>query len=241
MKYQTTGLALLLLMALLFSSCGIQRPQSYSLKASFSHSSFQTSCATCHERHRPAPVSGVPHGNGGDCVTCHVTSSWKKVTSFSHNPVPTSCSACHEPQRPAPVAGIPHGNSQDCVTCHVPGDWKQVASFSHTPLPTSCSSCHQSVRPAVANYPNTAGGQQGHYVNYANNDCYACHQTPVNAQFQGSNHWPFIHKDAALKKLSSCLPCHYNDGAKEHGSSSNYLLGNGTCQQCHSYSSGGWD
>jgi hypothetical protein len=127
-------------------------------------------CLPCHSGARPTatvnPVSswksntytsapfdyqtnpqGIGHGNGNDCVLCHLgpgsgawdgTQTWQKG-AFSHAPATdagSTCVACHVSQRPA--APVPYTNAQG-----------QPDTFDHSQNGTGdCFGCHQATASA---------------------------------------------------------------------------------------------
>lgn len=117
----------LLLLALLAPACNVERPgagEDYQ-SPRFSHAAVSgETCASCHEKDRPAPFKETPHGGGKDCQTCHNPSDdrkgWLPRRAFDHQPAPSSCLDCHIKQRPEP----PHAETGDCAGCHQYPAWK---------------------------------------------------------------------------------------------------------------------
>lgn len=182
---------LFVLSAILTSACVVKPGvDNASLSSTtFSHKNFMTACASCHEKNRPAPVSGVAHGSGRDCVSCHSPSRGWIPTTGMHNPPPTSCATCHESRRPATTAsGQPHVATGDCISCHTTAGWKP-AVVPHTPTPTSCVACHESQRPTTL--PSGA-------THVATGDCVSCHTTGA---------WKPA-ADPHTPTTTSCVSCH---------------------------------
>lgn len=146
----------------------------------------QKSCASCHEKVRPAPS----HFGKEDCATCHSYPSFSSVKLFSHMPKPESCESCHA--RPAvaglrayPNQGPPDGFDpnnknapgsghyvgKECSSCHAtPAEGAMAFTFSHsTPKADFCLPCHfNDGRGEHANDPAIILRDFG--------NCFSCHQ-----------------------------------------------------------------
>lgn len=201
----------------------------------------RTSCLPCHEAKRPTTViNNFSHSiaGTGDCISCHKQPgvTWAGG-SYNHDPKPSTCASCHESKRPTSLIGkFSHTNAGECATCHkTPGDSWKGATFNHSPAPSSCTTCHGGARPASASppsgqsFPTPAGQPVGHYTG---KDCYSCH-----VAYNGGTvtSFRFDHRNAVSANISFCLPCHYTDGAKKHGTTnSKYsFTGDGNCYSCH--------
>ncbi|MBK7860857.1 MAG: hypothetical protein IPJ65_20090 [Archangiaceae bacterium] len=111
-----------------------------------------TTCLPCHEAERPTSTAGwaagftrspfdyvtnakgITHGAGGDCQTCHTSTTDWAGANFSHGPstlAATQCVTCHTTQRPDLLPGTDAGvmgallgfdhstsGSGDCFGCH---------------------------------------------------------------------------------------------------------------------------
>lgn len=170
-----------LFLALFALGCGIERPAVTNrsrMLASFNHAGFENSCTTCHEQHRPTPVGGVAHGNGGDCVTCHSTVTWIGAKGFSHAPIPVSCTSCHENSRPTdsvwpetPTVRAGHFTGNDCASCHTTPVANARWLFDHKSASGdigTCIPCHE----------NKGRDKHRNQPDYFNNGgrCAECHK-----------------------------------------------------------------
>lgn len=148
-----------------------------------------------------------------------------------HQNKPPECAGCHEKKR----LSATHYPKSDCVLCHKYPSFKG-GFFAHDPKPETCESCH--ARPqttGLRSYPNqgppanfdpndpaSIGG--GHY---RGKDCAQCHQTKK----EGATAFLFSH---STPNPGVCLPCHYNQGLRQHRNSQNVTLtGSGNCNSCH--------
>lgn len=219
-------------MLLLTTACGVTRPglDSTSLGAvGFDHTQVNTSsCTNCHEKDRPAPANGIPHGNGGDCVSCHKPApTWplSLTSGFSHTPVPTSCNSCHLNKQPQGLINrFDHAliTGQDCVGCHkanVGISWAGGV-YGHSPTPTSCTTCHAANLP-TGTVPNTIDGFN-HSATYGS-ECASCHLTvTTNLGVRWSGGF-FNHNNNNAGSFTSCSPCH---DTRQHHDGTN-------CTSCH--------
>ncbi len=198
------------------------------------HAGVTDNCIQCHEKDRPAAVGTVTHGGGEECILCHnFTEESFKFLGYSHSPEPAECSKCHANDRP----GGDHPTDGDCKSCHTTTSFTAAINFTHEPRPATCEGCH--TRPTTTSaraYPN-----QGPPANFDPNDpnepgsghmvgkdCAGCHQTPA----EGAQSFTFTHSGTVPQV---CLPCHYNDGFREHNGDNRgvILSGFGNCVNCH--------
>ncbi|MEP7181684.1 MAG: hypothetical protein ABI886_05830 [Betaproteobacteria bacterium] len=151
------------------------------------------SCATCHETGktwygvtivtRPTPAKDPNHPTGGDCGTCH-TSTTSFATGVTGgkpaNHIPTSqpCALCHSNPANYQIFAMDHtGIGGSCATCHGPG-----LSFANivpkAPPPThipyaaaACEACHLATK-----FTNFAGTAMNHGP-VSGIACATCHET----------------------------------------------------------------
>lgn len=205
----------------------------------FNHANFyKSSCVQCHESKRP--ITTPPHGNGGDCISCHTAvpnsfgvRSWVNVTNFSHSPAPTSCMNCHENKRP--LTKEPHMNNQwgakeDCLSCHSFPSWKP-AKFDHAKQLSSCIECHRSATKDDRPLPKTS-----HPADFYNQiDCIQCHTNSTN-----NKKWTdviFNHKTHSPAP-TSCMNCHEIKRPLSHTVNPRVSgMDKGDCKSCHTNTS----
>jgi Class III cytochrome C family len=228
------GTVALFCATLLLSSCFNPQTPSVSdptrMLASFSHTGLAT-CAPCHEKDRPAPVNGLAHGNGNDCVMCHAPTNWATgVTSFNHSPLPSACAQCHATDMPTTVVNnFDHQTfgMGDCVNCHAANagvTWLN-ANFVHTNSLTTCSDCHSSERPSgLANgFDHSVGGM---------GDCITCHTTNIGVNWLGAT---FSHNPTP----TTCAGCHSSERPSGSVNGFDHSQGGmGDCAYCHAASAG---
>lgn len=180
----------------MLQGCDVQQPkvEAKYARASFKHSSTETTCLNCHTADRPAAVNSFTHYNNNDCILCHVAGSlWTDHAFHAKNATPTACATCHEKDRKPPAGGVAHGSGADCVGCHSVGSSWATGSSPHSPAPTSCNSCHESNRPAPVNG----------LAHYNGADCVNCHVAGgIWANYKLYSHTPVS---------STCNQCHTND------------------------------
>ncbi len=249
--------ALIVVLVIAFApACFLEKPKvtdPSKANTTFKHSGFETSCVECHEKDRPAPVNGLPHGNNGDCVSCHRPSdTWKgsilASAGFSHNPAPTTCISCHINKRPSTIInGFDHSiaGMGDCVSCHHSGGvtWADGA-FAHSPRPVSCAGCHEGQRPT--NNTGWVGYTPTKPFDFTKHggtmDCNSCHsstnQYTLMSNWTGGN---FVHNSS----VTSCTECHsssqwpstngpFIDANGTNVASFNHATqGTGDCIGCH--------
>lgn len=234
---------LYVLFTLIFISCKVAdfklasptASMSGSSKVTFDHTKFyNSSCVQCHEENRPSTVP--PHGNGGDCMSCHTpvpnsfgVRSWTNVTNFNHTPAPATCMNCHENKRP--LTSEPHkagqwGAKQDCVSCHTHPSWKP-AKFDHVKPLTTCIECHRTVTKDDRPLPKTS-----HPSDFYNQiDCIQCHTNSTN-----NKKWTdvtFNHKTHSPTP-TSCITCHEIKRPLSHTINPKISgMDKGDCKSCH--------
>lgn len=259
----TNGAFLLMLvgtLVLFFNNCGILvQPGLDNMELAsvgYQHTGAETSCSVCHEKQRPAPVAGNPHGTGADCVNCHQVDAWTNVSGFSHSPTPSTCINCHLNKRPTGPVGSKQfdhakGGTGDCVSCHASqaGITWSGGNFSHSPQPTSCLDCHIGSRPSglIGNPPfdhakggtgdcvfchknpgvSWAGGSYNH--NPAPTSCTGCHLSRRPTGLVGNP--PFDHANGGT---GDCAACHKSPGVTWAGGSYSHSPLPTSCNSCHS-------
>jgi len=177
-------------------------------------------CASCHEAGktfigvtittRPPP----PHPAGGDCGTCHSsTSSFGGLAQLPPNHIPTSqpCSQCHSNANDFSVYTMNHtGITSGCANCHgaglsfaniAPPALKEIPA-NHIPIGSApCESCH-----SRTNFTTFAGTAMNHSAVSAV-ACSSCHE--AGRSFVGSP--PIVTRPPAPHVAGGeCSNCHFS-------------------------------
>ena len=231
------------------SECHISQNSNWK-NVHFNHSNELTNCGSCHEQNRPKEfittqnnIRKFSHDYKSikefDCVSCHKV---KKEINWSdarmiHNPKPESCRECHENERPGSIIQTKNQNfdhriekasTEDCNSCHDrPGKTWSQGLFDHNPKPNTCLNCHDVDRPKITNLMNHKT-IQGHFEI---RDCKLCHSIPTETESK----FEFKHTDAQGINVHFCLPCHLEQGQKQHPwwHLTVSFKNQGNCFKCH--------
>ena len=134
---------------------GVTAPPARSMPSCFTcHKDGAKDCGYCHK---------PPHGDRGDCASCHSTTSWSGGKGGAHLGGPLtgkhaeiSCETCHtqgtavKPDGCIACHGDQHNGLKDCVDCHTIQNW-DPSKFTHPQegehvpsgeVKLQCSQCH---------------------------------------------------------------------------------------------------
>ena len=206
-----------------------------------------TSCATCHETGkswfgvttvtRPTVAQDAAHPTGGECGTCHTsTTSFKTgVTGVPANHIPTAaaCTLCHTNTASLKPGVMNHtGITTGCLTCHAAsatgtafvGVTPKPQGAGHIPTTAACETCHKST---TVFGPNTAMNHAG-----ISAGCASCHDAGktftgvTNLKTKPANHIP---------TTAACESCHAAANFTSFaGTAMNHAPVTGTaCAACH--------
>jgi hypothetical protein len=180
-------------------------------------------------------------GQGPDCATCHVETSWKEHAPFDHkvktgfalegthatvacagchlhgdklttpNHVPPSCATCHRSEHGAAF-------SQDCRHCHNFIRFADARSFDHAATAFPLERRHGSLRCASCHKPNVA--------RLPDPNCRSCHGDPHGGRTfldcgdcHRPDNWLLVRYDHDKAEFplkgkhffTPCKACHTND------------------------------
>jgi len=214
-----------------------------------------TRCDVCHETGktffgvtmvtRPTPAADPSHpvqGVGGDCVACHVTTSFKTGVGKPINHLPTSqaCALCHSNPANYKTYAMNHqGITSNCSQCHGPG---LVFATNFTPkgfppsthIPTSgaaCEACHSPSK--FTTFGGTVMTTAMHTV-VAAQTCANCHET--GKTFFGVT---MVTRANGLAKSPShpptgdCIACHSTSTFVTATKPLNHIPTSLACATCH--------